>query len=223
MFENLEIKFEMAAPVATMEYLYFDGILAAAVMKENMGDDWFDIKPGEKDLKKVELPLDSKYGVWCASIGFGKNREFIGSWCKRWDSANDDLVKFDEKNKKRVDIASGHYKGYHMPLVIKSFKTITFYASGDYVEIIRLLNKHIHFIGKKASQGHGEIGKILVNKIDEDKSLFYEDKPMRPIPVEECKDYIDLAAGKNIKLNIMQHPVKPPYWRTDCMEYCFMP
>jgi len=223
MFENLEIKFEMAAPVAVMEYLYFDSILAAAVLKEKMGDDYFDIKPKEKDLKNIDLPLDNKFDVWCASIGFGENREFIGSWCKRWDNKNDDIVKFSENVKNRIDIAMGYFKGYHMPIVLKAFKEIHFYARGEYCEIERLLKNHVHYVGKKASQGYGEIKNITINRIDEDRSIFFNKKPMRPIPVESCKDYIDIAAKDKIKLNIMIHPIKPPYWRTDCMEYCFMP
>jgi CRISPR type IV-associated protein Csf3 len=223
MFENLKIKFIMASPTAAMEYLYFDGILAAATVKEKMGEDYFDIKPKEKDLRHIELPLDRKYGVWCASIGFGNHNEFVGSWCKRWDDKNDDIVKFPEKNKIRVDIASGGLKNYHIPLVYKSYKEIVFYARGNYETIKRLLDNHIFYIGKKASQGYGEIKEIIIDKINDDYSLFKDGYPVRPVPVEEYKEYFEEAAANNTKLNITMHAAKPPYWRTDCMEYCFMP
>lgn len=222
MFENLKITFNMATPVAVMEYFYFDSILAAAVVKEKYGENYYDIKPTEKELKKIELPLEMKYGVWCGSVGFGENREYIGSWSKRWDDKNDDIVRFG-KGKERIDIRSGQFKNYHMPLVIKSYKNIVFYARGEYEEIINLLNNHIYYVGKKASQGYGEIKSIIVEKINEDYSLFKDGVPTRPIPVEACHEYLDIAAEKNLRLNIAKHAILPPYWRTDCLEYCFMP
>lgn len=216
MYKNMMVTMHMAAPVVVSGFLYLDGILAAAVMKEKLGETYFDMKPDESKLIEVDLPLEKRFGVWCTSIGYGDNREFVGSWTKRWDNKNDDIVNFGNKGKVRVDIACGYFKNYHMPLVIKSYKTITFYARGDVKEVERLLMTYITHIGKKASQGYGEILNFTVEKIAEDYSLVKNGKPTRPIPIDA-----DIKFEDDVQL--FKHALLPPYWRTDNLVACYMP
>jgi len=220
---NMKITMYMASPIATTGFIYLDGLLAAAVMKEKLGDEYYNNKPNEQELIDIDLPLVKQYGVWCASVGFGDNREAVASWSKRWDDKNDDIVKFKGKGKARVDIGSGHFKNYHMPLVIKSYKTINFYAKGDIKEVERLLTTYITHIGKKASQGYGEILNMKFEEIDEDYSQFKGGRPTRPIPVSQYPEYKEWCLANDIYMIIAKHPIKPPYWRTDCIEWCYMP
>lgn len=216
MFEPCKIIFKMASPVAAIDFLHFDAILSAAKAKEFLGDNYYNGISGVKELHEPEIPLKKEYGVFCASIGYGDSFESIGSWTKRWDDKNDDLVKFGDKVRNRVDLCTGHYKNYHMPLVIKSYKEVVFYANGDVAEIERLLKKHIFFIGKKSAQGYGEIKEIIVEKTDKDYSLFKNNRPTRPIPIRSYKE--DLKG-----IPISKHSIIPPYWRTDKLEFCYMP
>lgn len=224
MFKNLEIKFYMNSPIVAIDYLHLDSILAAAIMKEKIGEEYYDYKPNESQLIDIDLPLDKKYGVWCSSIGFGNNKESIGSWCKRWENKYDDCVKFNGK-KERVDIGSGYFKSYHIPLVIKSYDYVIFYVRGDKEEISRLLNTYINYIGKKSSQGYGEIREIIINEIKEDWSCFKDNKPMRPIPIREYPNYLKDLINKGIEFTIQTglYSIKTPYWRTDCLEKCYIP
>lgn len=223
MYKNMKITIHLASPVAVSGYLYLDGILAAAVMKEKLKDEYFDKKPNESELIEIELPLDKKYGVWCASVGFGDNREFVTSWTKRWENKYDDIIKFNEKAKMRVDIATGYFKNYHMPLIIKSYKQIIFYCRGNIAEVRRLLTTYITHIGKKASQGYGEIANITVEEIEEDYSLFKDGMPTRPIPVKQYHEYMEYCMQNGLQCNIQLHPANPPYWRTDNLIQCYMP
>lgn len=220
MFKNLKITFKMASPVATIGYIYLDSILSAAKAKEKFGEGYYNnSEAGAKELIDEMLSpiLDKKYDVYCASVGIGDNREFVTSWSKRWDDKNDDMVVF-EKGKPRIDIGSGHYKNYHMPLVMKSYKEIVFYAKGDKEEIERLLKSYIFYVGKKGSQGYGRIREIIVEEIEEDWSLFKDGKPMRPIPARYFRE-IELQGD----VNFQRHPIIPPYWRNDYIEVCIMP
>jgi CRISPR type IV-associated protein Csf3 len=223
MFDNIKITFKMASPIAVTNFLHIDSILAAAYIKENLGEEYFNRIANNTDFIEFELPLDKKYGVYCASIGIGDHREFMGSWCKRWDDKNDDIVKFSNKVKQRIDIGSGYFKSYHIPLIIKSYKEIVFYIRGDIKQVDYLLNKHIFYIGKKASQAYGEIREIIIEKVNYDYSMFKDGYPMRPIPVRQYSDYIKQCVEEQKEFTIDNYSVKLPYWRTDFIEMCFMP
>ena len=68
----------------------------------------------------VRKILNKKQEVYCASVGIGDNREFklhgvnVGTIKRRYGNR--------AKGKVRVEIGAGHFKNYHMPLVVKSIK-----------------------------------------------------------------------------------------------------
>ena len=109
-----------------------------------------------------------------------------------------------------------------MPLVLKSYKTITFYVSGDMGEIERLLNNYIFYLGKKGSQGYGQIRKWEFEEIEENWSVWKHNKPMRPIPARHCEEYIEIQTKTGEPIHARQHPIIPPYWRKET-ELCLMP
>ena len=228
MFENCKIIFKMSTPIAIMGRIFLDALISAACAKEILGDDYYNGLNNQENLngcrgwKEEDLPIyfNKSLNVYHASIGFGNSLESICSWSKRWCGKNDDIVKFKDNVKKRIDIGAGYYKNYHMPIVIKSYKEIYFYARCEIEKVENLLNKYIHFIGKKPSQGYGEIKSIKFEKINNDYSIWNKEnknkiKLMRPIPVS--------SQELKLQYNIEKLSVRPPYWRTDYLEYCYMP
>lgn len=226
MFKNFKVVAHMKSPIATIEWIILDSVISAAKAKEILGEEFYsgkNIVGTEEQVREMLDPiLDRKYGVYCTSIGIGNNRESVTSWSKRWDDKNDDIVKFNGKGKERVDIGAGFYKNYHMPLVLKSYKTITFYVRGDLEEVKRLLENYIFYLGKKGSQGFGQIRKWEFAEIDEDWSIWKDGKLMRPIPVVECKEEIERMIEQQKPVNMRRHPIVPPYWRKET-ELCLMP
>lgn len=211
----------MKTPIATMDNIILDSIISAAKAKEILKEEFYTGKNICGTIKEVRSMLDEildrEKGVYCTSVGVGINRESISNWTKRWDEKHDDIVEFRGRGKKRLDIGAGFYKNYHMPLNTKSFKTITFYVRGNLDEIKRLLNTYIHYLGKKGSQGFGQIKNWEFKETKENHSIFKGDELMRPIP----------ATGANLdsrieNLNIRQHAIVPPYWRKE-RELCIMP
>lgn len=226
MYKNFKAVAHMKTPIAAIHPIILDAIISAAKAKEILGEQFYsgeNIAGTEEQIRSMLDPiLDTRNGVYCTSIGIGDNREYVGSWSKRWCDKNEDIVKFRGKGKQRVDIGSGHYKNYHMPLVLKSYKTITFYVRGDMQEVQRLLENYIFYLGKKGSQGYGQILKWEFEEITEDWSIWKDEKPMRPIPAKEYAGNLE-ALTKTIGIvNIRRHPVIPPYWRTET-EMCVMP
>lgn len=224
MFSNFRVIAKLGSPIATVDNIILDSIISCALAKEELKDDFFD--GGNKYGTKEEIDnwlgkiLDKKYNVYCTSIGFGDYKEGVCNWSKRFDTENDDLIAFSGKVKQRIDIGGGYFKNYHSPLNIKSYKTMTFFVRGDLEKIKYLLNKHIHFIGKKGSQGYGEILEWVFEKIDEDISVLQNNKPMRPIPIHEI---MDVLSADEINFNIQEHAIIPPYWRKDNREVCVVP
>lgn len=209
----------MSTPIATIGYIYLDSILSAAKAKEILKDEFYNNKiAGTKEMidEMLSKILDKKYDVYCASVGIGENREFVTSWTKKWHDKNDDIVKIEGK-KQRVDIGAGHFKNYHMPIILKSYKEVIFYARGDKEEIERLLKNNIFYVGKKGSQGYGRIREIIVEEIEQDWSILKEGKLIRPIPAKYCKE-LNLEG-----FDFQRLPIIPPYWRKDHNELCVMP
>ena len=223
MLVNFKVIAHMASPIAATGIIILDSVISAAKAKELLKDDYYagsNIYGTKEQIDEwLSNLLDKQYGVYCASIGVGDNREYVGSWCKRWYDKDDYIVNFEGKGKQRLDIGAGHYKNYHMPIVYKSYETITFYVRGDMKEVKRLLENNIYFLGKKSSQGYGQIREWEFEEIEENYSFWKDDKPMRPIPAKECIEYIE----KNKFCNMQQHPLIPPYWRQDNIELCLMP
>jgi len=226
MFKNFKAIAHMRSPVATIDYIILDAIISAAKAKEILGEEFYSGKniAGEReDIERMLDPIiDKQYGVYCTSIGIGDNREYVGSWAKRWDDKNDDMVDFGGKGKERIDIGAGTFKNYHMPLVLKSYKTITFYVRGNMEEISRLLETYISYLGKKGSQGYGHINKWEFEEITMNYSIFNDGEIMRPVPVDKCQDYLEHIFEKQQNINIMQHATIPPYWRKE-KELCVIP
>lgn len=224
MFKNFKVIAHMATPIAITDFITLDSIISAAKAKELLKDDYYAGANvcGTKEQIDEYLGklLDKKYRVYCTSAGVGDNKEFITSWSKRWDDKNDDMVN-GFRGKVRVDTGAGYFKNYHMPLVVKAYKTISFYVRGNLEEVKRLLEEHIYYLGKKGSQGYGQVQKWEFEEIEEDYSLFKDGKPMRYIPVTECLNYIKRNSNNDIKMQ--EKAIIPPYWREDNREICIMP
>lgn len=219
MFKNFKVVMHMKSPVAVMDNIILDSIISAAACKEILGDDYYagNNETGTKEMQYSVLGkiIDKKYDVYCTSYGFGDNREFLVNWNKRFDTKYDNYVDLGKKG--RLDIGAGYFKNYHMPLIVRSYKTINFYVRGDLKKIKELLENYIHFIGKKSAQGYGEIAKYEFEEIKEDYSIIKENKLMRHIPIK-YKGELNLNENK-----IMEKSIIPPYWRLDNREICLIP
>lgn len=226
MFKNFTAIAYMRTPIAAVDPIILDSIITAAKTKEILQDEFYagaNVYGTKAEIDEMlGKILDKKSGVYCTSIGLGESREFVGNWVKRWDDKNDDIVDF-KKGKVRVDVATGHLKNYHMPIVLKSYDAVVFYVRGDMEEIKRLLESHIYYLGKKGSQGYGQINKWELIEMDEDYSVWKGNEPMRPIPISECEEYIEEKMRGNEYLDTRLYPLIPPYWRNDNVETCVMP
>ncbi|MBW2084456.1 MAG: hypothetical protein JRI54_00270 [Deltaproteobacteria bacterium] len=148
-----------------------------------------------ENLIVPDLPLEKRGEdddwYWACSFACGKpQREEIVHWHKRLDF--DDAQKYIDFGKKRgkVNVKSGQYKNYRMPLVTYLMPKLEWYAVGEKNKI-EILLKYVTHIGKKRSQGFGRVVRWTVGEWPEDLSY------LRAIPDENG----DVEMG-----------IRSPYW-----------
>lgn len=223
MFQNLKITAKMRTQVCFSEYLRFDCILSAAKAKELLADKYYlqgkQYSSADTVIKTLSkfLKFNEKLGVFHASCAVSGN-EFVTAYSKRWNSSLDRAVAFKGKGRAEIDTARGFFKAYRNPLVYHVMPEIVFYAVGDKAEIERLL-QNIAYLGKKSSQGYGEVSEWIVEVIDDDKSIFDSGKLMRIIPV---LNYVSNDYEVSDEMNIAECAVIPPAYRQE-KTGCFVP
>lgn len=218
--QTYKIIFNLNSPVAFIDRPTLDGILAYAYVKENTGNK----NLGQKlNITKDELidlsgmPISQhKDGYFIASSMFYDESKAVESterWRKRWANKHDKLAYFG-KQKRKVRVNAGAFKSYDMPLRVVHIDQVWFYFQSDNIDQVKkLLDKHIYFIGKKRSQGYGEIRNYLITISNFDFKGIY-----RPIPAR----FIDFQNFEG-KVTIREHSWKPPYWLPDHIEPCAVP
>lgn len=223
MFKNLKVTAKMRTQVCFSEYLRFDCILSAAKAKDILADTYYS---QGKQCGSVQLVVDTlskflkfneKLGVFHASCAISDN-EFVTAYSKRWNSGLDRAVAFKGKGRAEIDTARGFFKAYRNPLVYHVMPEIVFYAVGDKAEIERLL-QNIAYLGKKSSQGYGEVAEWEIEVIDEDKSIFNNGKIARIIP---ALAYVSNEHEVTDDMNVAECAVIPPAYRKEKMD-CFVP
>lgn len=186
----------MDGRIATTDgYLPLDGLLAYAWMAENHPELIRTDAGKNGEILEGKLPLE-KRGTgddwyWACSFAcFTPIKETKVFWHKRFDAQHaEEYVDFG-KRRGSVNIKSAQYKNYRMPLTIQLIPKIEWYCVGD-ADQIEWMVKDITHMGKKRSQGFGQIAKWEVEVWPEDLSH------LRPVPDETGDDYV---------------AIRPPYW-----------
>lgn len=208
MYEPLQITATMSSPVAYVDIIMFDSLLAAATAMEQSLEQLIN----EEDIQDFDLPLErDESGVWLASVGFMSGIPGKAIYHKKWDEQNDDIVV---TGKSKIVVTNGVYKSYSMPLRYIDTNHIYFWAIGDKGEICRKLTK-ITAIGKKRAQGYGAVEQWSVESstISRDKILALRPDPKSGVNLKiEPLKYIDMQ----IRLN-------PPYWALTDVVVCSAP
>lgn len=173
-----------------------------------------------KNLIKADIPIDKviindKLLYKVSSPIYKVQNEQIIRYRKQWDYQDKHLNW--GKKKAKVDTSQGQFKNWDLPLKIIETNRIDWYCVGDKLEIERLLNSCTH-LGKKRSQGKGQILRWNVQVIDCDKSFYFEGQIMRPIPTN-CVNP-DILKGT---FDVMQWAFTPPYFLPENRTLCVMP
>lgn len=220
MFENLKITAHLMTPVVSDVFLPIDAVLYYQVHREALGAQDIAV-PGHmaiSDGSHRVLPLkkvntfkrhDSRLWFYAASFAVwpAHTREGTDHWNKRVDVSLIDLVDWQGRTP-RIDVASGRYKSYHMPIFYRTALSIDWYVVGDQAEIERLLSTATS-LGKKGAQGWGCVRAWDVQPWHSDWSLYNDaGRLMRAIPDQQSSTV---------------YGIRPSYWNPKNQTLCKLP
>lgn len=176
------------------EPIHLDSLLAWALAPYHCQGE-----PPARDEPPIDIPLpldrwemESAWG-WRASALFpeGETIQTLQYWRKRFRQGRAEHLEG------RVNIASGPYRDYNMPLPLLLCREMVAWAVGDRHRVEQVLRKHVRSIGKKRAYGHGQVTGIDVEVVAEDLSLWREGRAQRWLPDPDG-------------LRIVRP--RPPYW-----------
>ncbi|WP_042512449.1 hypothetical protein [Heyndrickxia coagulans] len=116
----------------------------------------------------------------------------------------------------KINGASGEFKAYRMPQMIRIVSDIEFYAVGD-PNGIRHLLAHITNIGKKASQGYGYIREWAIEESEDD----YTD--IGPYGIMRARPFKGELPDDGQAYQIKKIRMKPPYHLHTGQVPCIIP
>lgn len=154
-------------------------------------------------------------GEWYWAVSsphYIENHQQTSKFRKRWDYQEHHL----EWGKKRAKVngSEGHFKAYDLPRYDREMQSIHWFAVGDADKISELLQP-VTNLGKKRSQGCGQVHKWEVLPFEHDWHLWRGDSLARPMPV----NMIEPPQA----INMMNWGWRPPTWLAANKSMCFMP
>lgn len=217
-FEPLEISFRMETPIClTYPFIFFDALIAH-LRNRYVDPEGYRALPSKKVVKKaseIDIPikkmvLPSGDFIYHASVSiFDFNEGYITTIYKRFCEKH---LNYEKIKRKKIDRGRGFFRDYMIKLVYVPAKTVTFYVNGDVEQIEKLL-EGLPALGKKTAIGFGVIKDFKIKEIKDDRSIIWNGKAMRPIPME--------AVSEASEIVLMAY--KPPYWAKENHRPCVPP
>ncbi len=229
--------------LARPEDLALDGLLAYQVLRKHFGSDFYTLPDPKDVLYFARLPLEMRGApdasverlqtgeVWyhrgqgiadeslwywaCSSAQIEVKGRDTQYWNKRFDTqaSLSDRIDFGGRVEK-ILIEQGRYKAYHMPLPTLVTDKVTWYAYGDMEAVADVLIA-IVAMGKKRVQGNGHVLRWEITPMDEDYSLWHDDRLMRPVPGPLLR-----GIQWDIPFNLQHSAFRAPQWHAANQALC---
>jgi len=221
------VRARLASPFVLNDQVTLDSLLAYAVVREEMGADYWDqgvdaTKP--ECLMRPPLPLKKTH-----TRGNSGNRASVwhGSACivpensardlvrlkKHWDAAPQNERMVDYTGRGKIDTKAGPFKSWVMPHMTVSTPIVSWNGCGDATETLRLLRAFLPAIGKKRNAGYGLVRQWDVEATEVDASIVsVEGRIARPVPIplDKVSLYTDVAL----------QTYQPPYFLRQDARVC---
>jgi len=153
---------------------------------------------------------------YCSNPVYTYHSEEQSRFRKRWSPDQEACINWG-KRKPKFETSQGAEKAYDLPLFLRLTPRIDWFAIGTRYQVEPLLND-VSGLGKKRSQGFGQVSKWVVKEVKDDWSLVREGELMKPVPNVVFKEL-----GITQLYNLLQWGWKPPIWLPENKNLCFMP
>lgn len=211
-WQPFELRCRLATPVALNHpWLHLDGILAHLIQLRVRGRDYYNLpskvpNPAPSGHRYTEL-LARTGDLVHASVSFFEPEPqlFTLGYFKRFEAE-----RFPGRRK--LPRGTGYYRDWMLRWVLVSAEWCVFYGRGDLVLLTELLDGLTH-LGNDTRVGWGRVERWELRPLPEDRSLVYQGRAMRPIPIRFLRSYAD----------VVPLAWKPPYWAAEHVELCAPP
>lgn len=209
--KNLCITLHLKTPLIPGKYpLNLDGLLYWAAYEGHKESE-------DAALEVLEKSLDSEGGVFKSSdLIYLQTPEGSIYKTTAWFSTSMQWREYKHPMAKRsVMELGGPYRSRLTSYSAISAKAVRFYAVGD-ADLIYYLLDSVLCIGRGNNQGHGEIGEIVVEEIEQDLSWCRFDKKSGEVELQRCLPAVIAESVEALASTIASLPVttirsKPPY------------
>ena len=210
-FEPFVVYFRLRAPVMLNHpWLHFDGVLAHLLRLERDGRAFYALPAKEvvrSSTQEIFQILRTTENVFHASVSFFSEPKRIGSaqYYKR----------FEENRcpaRRKINLGSGRYRNWMLRGVVVAADHCYFYSCGKIDRIAQLLH-HLPALGDNTRIGFGAIHSWHIERLPHDRSLVWQGRAMRPIPVRLLESY-----SEAVRL-----AWRPPYWGAESIDLCAPP
>jgi hypothetical protein len=123
--------------------------------------------------------------------------------------------RFEERGfpaRRKIAMGFGHYRAWMLRVVYVPAEWAVFYGRGD-VGLVRDLLDDLTHLGNKTRAGWGRVASVSVEEIEENRSLVWEGRAMRPLPVRILRRWSDA----------LPMAAQAPYWDPSNVEMCAPP
>jgi CRISPR type IV-associated protein Csf3 len=213
-YKPLRIRAYPRCGIISDQYLPLDGILYYQLVRKTYGEQII-AKPGESNIREggnIRLPFKKcgpRNDTWFYTCSFAQ-------WS--YDVVEDNTFKVKQldfmryqnylKEHKKVEIARGKFKPYHIKIYYRHCSYIEWYCNGLPYDIADLLRFCTH-IGKNSGDGWGEVMKWKIQDWPEDWSVRGNgNKLMRAVP-DKNSNFL--------------YGLRPSYWNSKHIFPCKMP
>ncbi|MDD3972411.1 MAG: hypothetical protein PHC31_10925 [Clostridia bacterium] len=216
-FEPFKVDVDLGTPILLAHpYIHGDAVLMALLMKQVLGDEYYNL-PASSPIpvhNLLRLPLKQTKGVYHASVSqFDTDIIKTETVYKRFDEEHLNHVNTKIK---RVRKGQGFFKDYMIKYPVIPTKKVTFYFNGNIKECKKILTDLIA-LGKKTDIGYGIVRSVSIEPTHEDNSFVKDGKCMRPFPAKEFEsDYGFPSVARRLAW-------KAPYWDKKNIAMCAAP
>jgi CRISPR type IV-associated protein Csf3 len=191
----------------------FDGILAASLMRERLGDDFYSQRDADMALVGgLPLEVERHGGRWWYCVSSPEPLHVATQTRRYYHRRFDDQhERYLVEGVKRVMTAAGPYKSSRLHETIVVCKGLEWRAIGDATDVRRLLAGVLQ-IGAGRARGHGAVTEWQVIEGDDAEAPRFR----RPLPVEFA-----LAHGREGRR--MRWGIAPPARLAQAICDCVMP
>ena len=226
--EPLRITAHLRTDVVADRWLPLDAILLYQANRQALGPEIATLPGGVDTQGASTLPLEIIHPgrkIWYYACSWAQPQpwwvaEGQDHWNKRFDQGFAHLVDFGGRRGK-VIIEQGRYKAYHMPVFYRVAEEVEWYCVGDKARIGALLSTTTH-LGKKRSQGYGRVIKWEIESIEQNWSIWKDNKLTRGVPQDDALQLIQ-EHGKFELFNVIHYGIRPSYYRKDNQMMLAMP